>query len=214
MKIAIFGAGGTIGQRILNEALNRGHQVTAIIRNPSSFNRSDKNLLVAQGDVLDSASVAKSVAGHDVVIGSVGPNSPDGNTEIVVDAAHSLLNGASRSGIKRLIFVGGAGSLEVAPGLQLVDSPSFPAAFKKIALAHRDALDVFRATDKDINWLNISPAALIAPGERTGKFRIGKDNLIVDEKGESRISAEDYAVALIDEVENSHYKRERITVAY
>jgi putative NADH-flavin reductase len=214
MKIAIFGASGTIGQRILNETLNRGHQVTAIVRDPLRFNRSSENLSVVEGDVLDSASIAKVVTGHDVVIGSVGPSSPDGNTEIVVGAAQALLDGVSKAGVKRLLFVGGAGSLEVAPGVQLVDSPDFPAAFKKIALAHRDALNVFLTTDKDIDWVNISPAALIAPGERTGKFRIGKDNLIVDEKGESHISAEDYAVALADEIENPHHKRERITVAY
>jgi uncharacterized protein len=103
--------------------------------------------------------------------------------------------------------------LEVAPGVQLVDTPEFPDFFKPIALAHRDALEIYRQ-EKDLDWINLSPAAIIAPGERTGKYRLGTDQLVVDEKGESRISTEDYAVALLDEAENPRYNRMRITVAY
>ncbi|HLZ57791.1 MAG TPA: NAD(P)H-binding protein, partial [Ktedonosporobacter sp.] len=110
------------------------------------------------------------------------------------------------------IVVGGAGSLEVAPGLHLVDTPDFPAAWKPTALAHRDALEVYRKANLD--WTYVSPAALIAPGERTGTYRTGTDKLLTDEKGESRISAEDYAIAILDEVEHPHFIRRRFTVAY
>src|SRR5579859_7726850 len=148
MKIALFGATGTIGQRIAKEALSRGHLVTAIVRDPSRLPFTHPSLSIVQGDVLDPASVGRSVAGHDVVISAIGPT-PE-KTPNLTDAAHSLINGVSRAGIERLIVVGGAGSLEVAPGVQLVDTPDFHEAWKPVALAHRDALDVYRQSN--INW--------------------------------------------------------------
>jgi putative NADH-flavin reductase len=126
--------------------------------------------------------------------------------------AHSLITGLVQAGVRRLVIVGGAGSLEVAPGVQLVDTPEFPAAWKGIALAHRDALDVFRTAELD--WTYISPAAFIEPGKRTGSFRIGSNQLITDAQGNSRISNEDYAVALVDEVEKGNFIRRQMTVAY
>jgi hypothetical protein len=214
MKIALFGANGTIGQRIMKEALNRGHQVTAVVRDPSRFNKTGEKLSAVAGDVLDPASIAEAVKGQDVVVSAIGPKMPEGNLEMVAEAARALLDGVARAGVKRLVFVGGAGTLEVAPGVQLVDAPQFPAAFKGIALAHRDALEVFRAAKTNVDWTNISPAALIEPGERTGQYRTGTDQLLVNDKGESRITAEDYAVALLDEIENPRYIRRRMTVAY
>jgi putative NADH-flavin reductase len=129
-----------------------------------------------------------------------------------VEATRTLASGLKRAGVRRFLMVGGAGSLEVAPGLQLVDTPDFPEAWKPYALAHRDALAVLK--DSDLDWTNLSPAAFIQPGQRTGKFRLGKDTLVTDEKGGSRISAEDYAVALVDELEKPQYIRQRFTVGY
>ena len=211
MKIALFGASGTIGRRILQEALARGHKITAIVRDPSRLDLSHERLAVEKGDVLDPASVAASVAGHDVVISAIGPGR-NGAPRVIVDAAHALIEGLTRAGVRRLMVVGGAGSLEIAPGLQVVDSPNFPAQIKPTALAHRDALGVYRAANLD--WTYISPAATIAPGERTGRYRTGSDQLLKDEKGESRISAEDYAVAFLDEVEQPRFVRKRMAVAY
>jgi hypothetical protein len=214
MKIAIYGSNGTIGQRILQEALQRGHTLTAIVRDPSRISAPSVNVTVVAGDVLDPSRMAEAVKGHDVVISAIGPKLPSGDPQIVVKAAHSLLEGVAKAGVKRLIVVGGAGSLEVAPGVQLVDTPQFPEAWKPVALAARDALKVFQTAQTTVDWTYLSPAALIEPSERTGRYRTGTDRLLVDEKGESRISAEDYAVALLDEVENPRHKRQRFTVAY
>jgi uncharacterized protein len=214
MKIALFGATGTIGQRILREALERGHEVTAIARNPSRIGEQNARLQTIAGDVTDADSVAKVVAGHDVVINSIGPSQPEDDLNIVVDAAHSLLTGLSSADVKRLLIVGGAASLEVAPGVLLIDAAEFPAAWKGIAQAQMDALDLYRTAQTDVDWTYISPAAFIEPGARIGVYRTGGDQLVVDEKGESRISTEDYAVALLDEVENPKHSRERFTVGY
>jgi uncharacterized protein len=214
MKIALFGANGTIGQRILQESLARGHEVTAVVRDPSRFDRESENLQAVGGDVTEAASVAEAVKGHDAIISAVGPKLPDGDPQVLVAAAHALLDGAVQANVKRLIVVGGAGSLEVAPGVRLVDAPAFPAAWKGVALAHSDALDVYRNSQADVDWTYVSPPALIEPGERKGSYRVGGDQLIADEKGDSRISTEDYAAALLDEVERPHHLRGRFTVAY
>jgi putative NADH-flavin reductase len=212
MKIALIGATGTIGQRILREALGRGHTVTAIARDPSRVAEQNPNLTVVAGDLLDPRSVADAVAGHDAVVSSYGP--PQGSEQTLVDATRSLIDGVKRAGVKRLVAVGGAGSLEVSPGVQLVDTPHLPEAWRPIALAHRDALDVLRNQGGDLEWTNFSPAAFIAPGERTGTFRLGGDGLVTDAEGQSRISAEDYAIALLDEVEKPRHVGRRFTVGY
>jgi uncharacterized protein len=207
----MFGATGTIGRRIAQEALARGHELTAIVPDPARLDLSHERLTVMNGDVLDAASVAAAVKGHDAVISAYGPGGA-ASPQTVVDAARSLIEGLGRAGVHWLVVVGGAGGLEVSPGVQLVDTPEFPEAWKPVALAHREALAVYRTADLD--WTYVSPAALIAPGERTGRFRIGTDQLVIDDKGESRISAEDYAVALLDEVERPRFIRRRMTVAY
>ncbi len=211
MNIALFGASGVLGQRILQEALERGHEVTAIVRDPARLTVKHPHLHVIAGNILDPERVAAAVTGHDVVISAFGPGI-EGPVQTLVDAAHSLIAGLHRAGVKRLLIVGGAGSLEVAPGVQIVDTPQFPAEWKPVALAHRDALQVYRGADLD--WTYLSPAAWIAPGERTGHFRIGTNQLLTDERGESRISAEDFAMALLDEVEQPRFVRQRFTVAY
>jgi uncharacterized protein len=218
-NIALFGTTGMIGQRILNEALSRGHTVTAIARDPSKISEKRPNLTVATGDILKPESVAAAAAGHDVVVSSYGPR--DGDPQQLVTAARSLIEGVAAANRKagksiRLIMVGGAASLEVAPGVILLDAPNFPAAWKGIASAHRDALHVLRAEagKSGVDWTYFSPAAFIQPGERTGKYRTGTDQLVADAKGESRISAEDYAVALLDEIEKPKFIGRRFTAAY
>jgi putative NADH-flavin reductase len=212
MKIAIFGASGMIGQRITQEALARGHQVTALGRSPEKVTIQHPNLTVQAANALDPASVAAAVAGHDVVVSSISPNGQE--PQVLVDSAHSLLEGVERAGVRRLIVVGGAGSLEVAPGVQLLDSPDFPAAWRPGAVAHRDGLNIYRQSQSSVDWTFFSPANIIRPGERTGTYRTASDQLITDEQGESRISAEDYAVALLDEIETPRFARRRFTAAY
>ena len=205
MKIALFGASGTIGQRIAQEALRRGHEVTAIVRDPSHVEFQHPQLTVTQGNALNPESVTRVVAGHDVVVSAIGP-SQNQPPPALSEAAHSLLIGVKQAAVKRLLVIGGAGSLEVAPGVQLMDAPDFPAGWKAVAQAHRDALEVYQQNN-DLDWTYFSPAAFIAPGERTGKYRLGTDQLVTNEQGESRISAEDYAVALLDEIEQPRFIR-------
>jgi putative NADH-flavin reductase len=202
MRIALFGARGMIGQRIAAEARSRGQAVSALGREVS---------------VTDAASVARAAVGHDAVVSAVGPGfGPDAEPwDMLSRAAQALLAGVKAAGVKRLVVVGGAGSLEVAPGKQLVDRPDFPAAWRPAALAHRDALGVYRENrDPEIAWTYVSPAAFIEPGVRTGAYRTGGDQLLVDAKGESRISAKDFAVAIVDELEHPKSVRRRIAVAY
>ncbi|HEY7391196.1 MAG TPA: NAD(P)-dependent oxidoreductase [Bryobacteraceae bacterium] len=207
MKIALFGASGTIGQRILKEALSRGHQMTVVARNTARID----GIPAVKGDVLDEAGIAEAVKGNDVVISAVGPR-PGENPTMVPEAATALIEGVQQAGVPRLLIVGGAGSLEVEPGVQLLDTPQFPREWKGIAIAHRDALEIYRQSD--IDWTYFSPAIFIEPGERTGKYRVGGDEVLMDSKGQSRISAEDYAVAMLDEVEKPKLHRRRVTIAY
>ena len=208
MKVVLFGASGMIGSRVLQELVDRGHDVTAVVRNPEKITAAGVRAL--EGDVMDESTVASTIKAADAVISAYAP--PQGHEEAIVKATRSLVAGMKQAGVKRLIFVGGAGSLEVAPGVQLVDTPNFPEAFKAIALAHRDVLPVLN--ESTLDWSYLSPAAFIQPGERTGKFRLGGTRLLTDDKGESRISAEDYAIALVDELENPTHVRQQFTVAY
>lgn len=208
MKVVLFGASGTIGSPILAELLHRGHQVTAVVRNPEKVTASGAT--VVKGDLTDASSVAAAARGADAAISAYAP--PQAQVNLLQDATRALLSGLEKAGVKRVIIVGGAGSLEVAPGVQLVDTPQFPAAWKPIALAHRDVLPILRASSLD--WTYQSPAAFIQPGERTGKFRLGTTQLVTDANGESRISAEDYAVALVDELEQPRHVRQQFTLAY
>jgi putative NADH-flavin reductase len=216
MRVVLYGATGMVGTRILKELLSRGHTVTAVVRDPSKL-KAQNNLTIEKGDLLDADSIAKLAKGSDVVVSSYGPPSgargPDpAKVSQLVDAVRTLISGVRRAGAPRIIMVGGAGSLEVSPGLQIVDAPTFPDAYKPIALAHRDAFYVLR--ESDLNWTYFSPAMMIQPGERTGKFRLGKDALVSDEKGNSSISAEDYAIALVDEVEQGRHTKQRFTIGY
>lgn len=209
-KIALFGATGMIGQRILNEALSRGHEVTAIVRDVTRAPAPRPLLQVKPGDVLKAESVSLAAKGQNVVVSAYGPGT--GDPSQIVTAAKALVEGVMADQPMRLIAVNGAGSLEVSPGLQLVDTPDFPNVLKPIALAHREALTIFRASA--IDWTCASPSAQIEPGEGTGRFRTGTDQLLVDATGKSHISAEDFAAAIVDEIEHPRFQRQRFTVGY
>jgi putative NADH-flavin reductase len=209
MKVVLFGASGMIGSRVLGELVRRGHTVTAVVRHPEKV-KAEPGVNVVQGDITDRPAVASAAKGAEAAISAYSP--PPADPGLISEAARSLLAGLTEAGVRRLIFVGGAGSLEVAPGVQLVDAPSFPAAWKAIALAHRDVLPVLK--NADLDWSYFSPAAMIEPGKRTGKFRLGGTRLVASDQGESKISAEDYAVALVDELENPRYIRQQFTAAY
>jgi putative NADH-flavin reductase len=209
MKVVLFGASGMIGSRILDELVRRGHAVTAVARHPEKV-QALNGVKAVKGDVADSASVASIAKGADAAISAYSP--PRSDPAMLLDAARALVAGLKQAGVRRLIAVGGAGSLEVAPGVQLVDTPEFPSGWLAIALAHRDVLPIFKQSDLD--WTYFSPAALIEPGVRTGKFRLGGTRLVANDRGESRISAEDYAVALVYELENPQNIRKQFTAAY
>jgi putative NADH-flavin reductase len=203
MKVALIGASGNIGSQILSELRSRGHEVTAIARNPEKI-AAGPGVKPARADVVDADALASALRGHDAVISSVRFRNFDPQT---------LLAAVKASGVKRLIMVGGAGSLEAKPGVQLVDTPEFPAAAKPEALAGRSALNMLRS-ERAFDWTFLSPSAVIAPGERTGKFRLGKDEVLVGPDGKSRISVPDYAIALVDELEHPRHIRQRFTVGY
>lgn len=210
MNIVLFGATGNIGKVILQEALDRGHHVTAIVRDPTRVTVANPNLKLAQGDLLNPSTYEAALQGADAAIASVNDPNPDN----VPKQAEVLLDTLAKAGVKRFAWVGGAGSLEVAPGVRVIDDPNFPPAWKPSAMGMVKALDVFRASKADIDWTFISPAAHIEPGERTGKYRVGGDQLLVDAQGNSHISQVDYAIGLLDRLEKGDAARKRITLAY
>src|SRR3954452_22149995 len=213
MKLIIFGASGTLGTRLVTEALDRGHDVTAVARDASRLDDRAGRVRTASADATDPDSVAAVAGGHDVAVSAVTNHQAP---EMLVDAARGLLDGLARAGVLRLISVGGAGSLEVAPGKRLVDTPDFHEGWKPEALAAAAAREVFREADADtpVEWSFISPGALLAPGERTGRYRLSGDQLLVAEDGRSHISMEDFAIAILDEVERRAHPRRRFTAAY
>lgn len=211
MKVAVLGASGWIGSQIVEEAVTRGHQVIALVRNPSTIERQDVE--VRQLDVLAEQDFAQALQGVDTVIASIGGRAA-GNHDIVERSAAKLLEQLPNAGVKRLLWVGGAGSLEVAPGVQLVTVPDFPAEYKDEALAQSQALQLFRHSDSPLNWTFVSPAAEIFPGEKVGHFRVGGDQLLTDAQGHSKISVADFASAMLDELETAKHAKQRISVAY
>lgn len=214
MKIALIGASGYVGSALLKEALQRGHAVTAIVRHPENITTADSKLTVKAGNVLNEADVAELVAGHDAVVSAY--NAGWQNPNLYADflaGSQAIQNGTRKAGVDRLIVVGGAGSLEIAPGVQLVDTPQFPAEWKNGATAARDYLAQLQQ-ETALDWTFLSPAILLEPGERTGRFRLGTNQPVFDDQGQSKISVEDLAVALLDELENSQFSRQRFTAAY
>jgi len=203
MKIAVIGASGNAGSRITAELARRGHQVTAIARHPERIAPS-ASVTPAKGDVMDQAGLARLVTGHDAAISSV---------HFLASDPVKLIAAASESKVGRYLVVGGAGSLEVSPGVRLVTTPSFPVAYKAEAEAGAAFLDLLRA-EPELNWTFVSPSALFVAGQRTGKFRLGTDQLLTAADGKSWISFEDFAVALADEIERPAHIRQRFTVGY
>lgn len=203
MQIAVIGASGNVGTRIVDEALNRGHHVTAIGRDISKVIPRDR-LTAAAGDVTEPHNLAKAIAGHDVVVSSV---------TFVETVPAILLDAVRSSGVSRYLSVGGAGSLWASPGVLFVDTPGFPQEVLDES-HHGRALLAALQNEQVLNWTMLTPAAVFEPGERTGKFRLGADALVVHDDGTSRISYEDYAVALIDEIERPQNTRRRFTIGY
>ena len=203
MKVALIGASGKAGMRILAELVRRGHHVTGIVRKPENL-PPQPGLEIKRGDASDSASLATLLAGHDAVISA---------TRFVSTDPSALIDAVKRSGVQRLLVVGGAGSLETASGAALVDTPEIPAVAKPEALAGRAFLMLLRA-EMGLDWTFLSPSGSFAPGARTGKFRLGGDRLLVDAAGNSAISMEDFAIAMIDELEAPRHARRRFTVGY
>jgi uncharacterized protein len=207
MKVILYGATGNAGSRILEELIARGHDVTAVARNPEKL---PSNVKSNQGDLSNVDAIASVIAGADAVVSAYGP--PPDDTDQLAAVTERLIAAVKKAGTPRLIVVGGAGSLEVAPGVTLIASGHLPAAWLPIATSHEKALKLLQASDT--NWTYFSPAAFFEPGERSGKFRLGTNELIANEKGESRISMEDYAIALVNELEHPAHKRARFTVGY
>ena len=203
MNIALIGATGFIGSRLLTELTRRGHKVTAIVRNPEKV-PAGAGISARKGDVFDRDGLSALLAGHDAVISAVHFSASD---------AATLLSAVKQSGVTRYLVVGGAGSLEAAPGVKLFDTKEFPAIYLDEARKGGAFLDLLKA-ETALDWTFLSPSALIQPGERTGKFRLGKGQLLVDANGNSAISAEDYAIALVDELEKPAHSRQRFTVGY
>ncbi|MCP2330625.1 NAD(P)-dependent oxidoreductase [Actinoalloteichus caeruleus] len=215
-KISVIGANGTIGRRVLDEALARGHEVTAVVRRPSTLEREPAgNLTVTTGDVLDPEGVASLVAGQDVVVSAVGGGDGAGHERLIEPSLRVLVDSlrAAGPGAARLIAVGGAGSLTTTPGKKVWDFPGLPDDALRTMRAHGEGLRFLRSVT-DVRWTSLSPAIIIAPGTRTGRYRTGADDVLMDSAGRSHISAEDYALALVDEIERPRHVGRRFTVAY
>ena len=210
MKVALYGATGAAGSRILKELVSRGHHVTAVVRDVSKLAQPGVNVRVKQGDLSDSKSIAAAIGDVEAVISAYGP--PKNDLEALVGVTERQVEALKGKAGVRLIVVGGAGGLNIAPGLAMVDSQFMPEPFKPIARAHVNAFNVLKASS--IDWTYFAPAAFFEPGQRTGEFRLGKDDLIANAQQESRISMEDYAVALVDELEKSRHRRQRFTIGY
>ena len=207
MNVVLYGATGKSGSRILQELIARGHTVTAVARNPANL---PSTVTSRQDDLSDVAAIASIIQGADAVISAYAP--PQDDTDALLGVTERQIAAVKKAGNIRLIVVGGAGSLEVAPGVTLIASGHLPPAWLPIATSHEKALKILQSSD--INWTYFSPAAFFGPGQRTGKFRLGTDQLIADSKGESRISMEDYAIALVDELEKPAHPRARFTIGY
>ena len=203
MKVAVVGASGRAGSRIVAELSRRGHTVTAIARNPEKIEKLP-DVTAKQGDAHDQAALAALLAGHDAAITTI---------HFLASDPAKLIGAAKASKVGRYLVVGGAGSLEVAPGVRLVTTPNFPAQYKAEAEKGADFLDLLRQ-EAGLNWTFLSPSALFIDGERTGKFRLGTDQLLTAADGKSSISFEDYAVAMVDEIERPAHVRQRFTVGY
>jgi len=217
MKVALIGATGFVGTALLKELTDRGHEVIAIARHPENLGLKGPHVHPVTADAFDAEQIANAVKGSDVVVSAY--NSGWTNPRIYedfMDASRAIQEGVKRSGVKRLIVIGGAGSLEIKPGLQLIDTPQFPAEYKRGASAARDYLNEIRQ-EKELEWTFFSPAILMnheTAGVRRGHYRLGLDNPVFDADGKSVLSVPDLALAIVDEVEKPRHIRKRFTAAY
>lgn len=214
-NVVLIGASGFVGTAILNELLNRGHKVTAIVRDPAKVTASNPNLKVIQADVTDTDVLIEASKGKDAVISAYNPGWKNPNIyEETLKNYPLIVDSVKKAGVERLLIVGGAGTLFYAPGKMVMDADDVPAkllpGIKSLGEFYLNTL----RKENDIDWIFLSPAANMTPGERTGKFRIGKDDLVVDVNGDSNISVEDYAVAMVDELEQKKHYKERFTIGY
>jgi len=216
MSIVIFGASGNIGSNIRKEALRRGKKVTAVTR--STQLAAEPNLTALTADISDEDSVTRIASGHEAVISAYSPGlrqySAEDAAALIEKAHRALFAGVARSGVKRLILVGGVGSLEASPGVDVVDSDFYPAGHRAHTLRNREILRSLKRGEHDLDWTYVSPPLKIEAGDRTGSFRLGEDALLRDEQGESRISEADFAIAILDELEHGRFLRRRFTAAY
>lgn len=214
-NVVLIGASGFVGTAILNELLNRGRKVTAIVRDPAKVTASNPNLKVVQADVTDTDVLIEASKGKDAVISAYNPGWKNPNIyEETLKNYPLIVDSVKKAGVERLLIVGGAGTLFYAPGKMVMDADDVPAkllpGIKSLGEFYLNTL----RKENDIDWIFLSPAANMTPGERTGKFRIGKDDLVIDVNGDSNISVEDYAVAMVDELEQKHHHKERFTIGY
>lgn len=214
-KTALIGASGFVGSAILNELLNRGYEVEALVRNPENVKVTNPHLIIKQVDVSDTDTLTKMLKGYDTVISAYNPgwSNPDIYT-LTLQNYPRIVEAAKAAGVKRLLIVGGAGTLFCAPGLRVVDSGVIPqeimGGVKSLGEFYLDTL----IKENDIDWVFFSPAGSLEPGTATGKYRLGKDNLIVDTQGNSRITVGDYAHAMVNELESPLHHKERFTIGY
>ena len=214
-KVVLIGASGFVGSAILNEALNREIQVTAVVRHPEKIKIQNENLIIKKADVSSLDEVAEVCKGADAVISAFNPgwDNPDIYDE-TIKVYLTIMDGVKKSGVSRFLMVGGAGSLFIAPGIRLVDSGEVPEKLLPGVKALSDFYFHFLKKEKEIDWVFSSPAADMAPGVRTGRYRLGKDDMVVDIAGNSHISVQDYAAAMIDEFEKPAHHQERFTIGY
>lgn len=214
-KVALIGASGFIGSELTTELLNRGYEVTAIVRSADKIKNDNKNLKVVSADIFDTDKLAEVLKNNDAVISAYNPGWTNPNIyDDTLKGYHSIIEAVKKADIKRLQAVGGAGSLLVAPGKTVVDAGVIPneilPGVKALALVLKDQF----LPEKDLDWVFFSPAGTIEPGERTGKYRLGLDTIIADDQGNSKISVQDYAKAMIDELENPKHHQQRFTIGY
>jgi putative NADH-flavin reductase len=213
MKIALIGATGFVGAAVLQEALNRGHQVTGLVRHPEKLPQHPA-LTAQASDVYNTAALAEQLAGHDAIVHAFNPGwGLEDIREQFIKGSQSIIDASKQAQTHRLLIVGGAGSLYVAPGVQLLDTPEFPAEYREGAEGARQALKMIQF-EEALAWSFISPPALLTPGERTGKFRVGDNTLLMNGDQPASITVADLAVAIIDELERPHHLRKHFTVGY
>ncbi|MDQ7732692.1 NAD(P)-dependent oxidoreductase [Halomonas sp. SpR1] len=212
MKIALIGASGFIGSALLTEARSRGHHVTALVTRPERV-AAQENVTTVKSDVLNTDALTEQLRGFEAVISAFSGHAQVDVYDYYLKGFNSILAATQHASVPRLLVVGGAATLEVAPGKFLLDAPGFPAEYRATAEGAKTALETLRGQTAQA-WTFLSPAAEIFPGERTGSFRIGGDTLLADSEGNSRISVQDYAIAMIDELENPRHTNQRFCVAY